>query len=86
MLILWLCCVCKRFWLCLYSDCWCLRGCMHVCACVLLYADCVVFVCVSGHVCKVIVCACLGVCVFVNVCACIMVVLCLCASLAKFVW
>ena len=47
----------------------CLPGCMHVCDCVRLYGDCVVLVCVSGHVCLVVVCAFVGVCMFVNVCA-----------------
>ena len=51
-----------------------------------LYADCVVFVCVSVNVCVVIVCVCVGVCMFVNVCACMLVVLCLYVSLAMFVW
>ena len=32
-----------------------LRVCMHVCECVRLYGDCVVFVCVSGHICMVVV-------------------------------
>ena len=41
---------------CLYGGCVCLRGCMHVCECVCWYGDCVVFVCVSGHVCIIIVC------------------------------
>ena len=60
------------------------------------------FVCVSGHVCIVIVgvcvidcmfanawacvCVCVGVCMFVNVCACMATVLCLCVSLAMMVW
>ena len=40
----------------MYRDCGCLRGCIHVCECVCLYGDCVVFVCASGNVCMVIVC------------------------------
>ena len=59
---------------------------MHACECVSLYGDCVVFLCVSGHVCIVIVCDCLGVCMFVSVCVCIVIVLCLYVSLANFVW
>ena len=34
----------------------CLRGCMLNSRCVCLYGCCVVFVCVSGHVCMVSVC------------------------------
>ena len=53
---------------CLCGDCGCLHGCMHVCACVWFYGDCVVVVCVSGTVCMVIVGVCVGVCVFVLAC------------------
>ena len=70
---------------CLCTDCVCLRVCMHVCECVCVFGDCVVFVCVSGHVCMVIVCVCICVCMFVNVCVCIVNVLCLHVSLAIFV-
>ena len=59
---------------------------MHVWVCVRLYDDCVVFACVSGHVCMLIVCACVGVSTFVNVCACMVVELCLYASPAMFIW
>ena len=86
MLVWWLCCVCMCFLPCLYGDCWCLRLCMHVCVCVCLYGDCVVFLCTFGNVCMVIVGVCVDVCMFVNVCACILIVLCLHASLAMFVW
>ena len=61
-------------WPCLYGNCECLRVCINVCECVRLYGDCVVFVCVSGHVYIAIVCVCIGVCMFVNVCAGIVVV------------
>ena len=50
---------------------------MHVCECACLNCDCVVFVNVSGHVCVVSVGVCVGVCMFVNVCACMVIVLCL---------
>ena len=62
------------------------HGCPNVCECVCLYGDCVVFVCVSGHVCMVIVGVCMGVCMLVNVCACMVVVLCLYVCLAMFEW
>ena len=55
MLVLRLCCVCVYVWPNLYGDCGCLRGCVHVCECACLYCDRVVFVCVSDHVCIVIV-------------------------------
>ena len=54
----WLCCVCMCIWLCLNSDCLCLRECIHVCERVRLYKHVVVFVCVSGNVCMVVVCVC----------------------------
>ena len=75
-------------WPCLYGDCVCLRRCVYVCDCVCLYCGCVVFVCVSGNVCIMIVGVCVGVCMLVNVCvcACMVVVLCLYVSLAMFVW
>ena len=72
-------------WPCLYGDCVCLRVCMHVCECVCLYCGCVVFVCVPGHVCMVIVDVYVGVCMFVNVCAYMVTVLCLYVSLTMFV-
>ena len=72
-------------WPCVYGDCGCLRGRMHVCWCVRLYGDCVVFVCVSCHVCMVIVGVRVNVCMCVNVCACMVIVLCLYVSLAMFV-
>ena len=53
---------------------------MRVCLC------CVVFVCVSGHVCVVNVGVYVCLCMFVGVCASIVVVLCLYMSLAMFVW
>ena len=59
---------------------------MHVCECVCLYSDFDVFVCVSGHVCMLIVGVCLNVYMFVSVCACVVVVLCLYVSLAMCVW
>ena len=77
-----LCCVCMRIWRCLYGDCLCLRGRMHICECACLYGDCVVFVCVPGHVCMVVVCVCVGVFMFVNVCVCMVGVLCLYVILA----
>ena len=58
---------------------------MHVCECEYLYGDCVVFVCVSGHVCMVIACVCMGVCMFGNACACMVIVLRLCVYPAMFV-
>ena len=83
---------------CLYDDFVCLRGCMHVCECVRLYCDCVVFVCVSCHVCIVNVCAvvCMHVCdcvclygkcvVFVCVSGCVcMVVVNVCVRVCMFV-
>ena len=70
---------------CLCCDC-VLRGYMHVCECVCVYGWCVVFVCVSGHVCNVIACVYVGVCMFVGVCACMVIVLCLYASPAVLVW
>ena len=75
-----------RLWSCVYGDCVCLRGYMHICECVCLYGACVVFVFVSGHVCIVIVGVCVGVCMFVNMCACMVLVLCLYVSLPMFVW
>ena len=59
-------CACVLFVLSLYVSpaifvswlCVCLRVCMHVCECVCVYGGSVVLVCVSGHVCMVIV----GVC------------------------
>ena len=72
-------------WPCLYGDCGCLRGCVHVCECMCLYGECIVFVCVSGHVCMMIVVVCMCACMFVNVCACTVVELCLYVSLAIFV-
>ena len=51
---------------CLYGDCLGLHQCINVCDCVRLYCDCVVFVCVPGHVCMVIVC--LHVCIYVCEC------------------
>ena len=41
---------------------------------------------VSGNVCMVIVNVCMGVCMFVNVCACMVAVLCLYVFLVMFVW
>ena len=64
----------------------CGRGCMHVCVCVCLYGDRVVFAFASGHVCMVIVGVCVGVCMLVNVCGCMVIVLCLYVSPAMFVW
>ena len=60
---------------------------MHVCDCVRLYGECVVFVCVSGYVCMVSVCVCVrvNVCMFEHVFACVVIVLCLYASLAMCV-
>ena len=55
---------------------------MYVSGCVRLYCGCVVFVCVSGHVYMVTVGVCIGVCMFVNVCDCMVVVL----SPAMLVW
>ena len=55
-------------WPCLYGDCVCLRGRMQVCDCACVYCDCIVFVCVSGHVCMVIVGGCVVACMFVSVC------------------
>ena len=74
-----------RVWQCLYGDCGCLRRCMHVSECMWLCGGCVVLVCVSGHNCMVIVCVCMSVCMFVDVCACMAVVLCLYVSLAMCV-
>ena len=51
-----------------------------------LHGDCFVFVCVFGNVCVVIVGVCMGVCMFVAVCACVVVILCLYVSLAMFLW
>ena len=45
-------CVCLRP--CLYSDCDCLRECMHVRGCACLYCDCVLFVCETFSVCMVV--------------------------------
>ena len=84
--VLWLCCVCFCLRPCVYGDCGRLHGCMHVCECVGLYVDCVVFVCAPVYVCKVIVGVCICVCMFLNVCACIVIVLCLYVPLAMFVW
>ena len=77
--------VCVCLLRCLYGDCVCLHVCMQICECVRLHGDCVVFVCVSGYVCMVLVGVCMGVCMFVNVCGCIVIVLCLYVSLAMFV-
>ena len=66
--VVWrLCCVCMCVWPCLNSDCGRLHGCMYVCA--FVYCDCVVFVCVSCHVCIVIVGVRLRVCM--HVCECV---------------
>ena len=60
---------------------------MHVCNVrVCLYCDNVVFAFVSGNVCMVIVGVCVGVLIFVDVCARMVNVLCLCVSLTMFVW
>ena len=73
-----------RIWPCVYSNCVCLHERMHVYGCV-LYGECVVFVCLWP--CLYCDCVCLhGVCMFVNVCACLVVVLCLHVSSAMFVW
>ena len=85
MLVWYLCCVCMRLWLCLYGDCGRSRGCMHVCECVCVYCGCVVFACVSGHVCVIICGVCVYVCMLVKVCGNMVVVLCLYVSLAMFV-
>ena len=85
-LVCWLCCVCMCIWPCLYGDCLCLPVRMHVCGCACVQCGCVVFVCVSGHVCMVIVRVCVNVCMFVDVCACVVVVLCLYVYLTMFVW
>ena len=69
-LVLWLCNVCMCLWPCVYGGCVCLRGYMHVCECVPLCSDCVVFVCVPGHVFMVIVCVRVGVCMLMIVCGC----------------
>ena len=45
---------------------------MRVC----LYGECVVFVCVSCYVYMVLVCVCVGVWMFVNACAYMVVLLC----------
>ena len=58
---------------------------MHVCECVCLNGGCVVFVCVPDHACIVITNVCLDVCLFVNVCDCLEIVLCLYVSFAMFV-
>ena len=81
-IVLLLGCVCMNFCPCLYGGCKCLRVCMDV----VLYGGCVVFVCVSGHVCMVIVGVCLGICMFVDVCGCMVIVLRLYVYLAMFVW
>ena len=59
---------------------------MHVGDCLFLYGGCVVFVCVSCHVCIVNVGVCMGVCMLVIVCACMVVELGLYVSLAMLVW
>ena len=59
---------------------------MHVCECVCMYCDCVVFVCVSGNCCMVVVGVCVGVCMFVEVCAYIVIVLCWYVPLVMYVW
>ena len=64
----------------------CLSGCIHVCDNVLLCGGCVVFVCVSGHVCMVIVVVCVNVFMFANVCACMVIVLRLYAYLAMLIY
>ena len=71
---------------CLSGDCACLPECIHVCECVCLYGGCVAFVCASGHVCIVIVCACVGVFMFVPVCACMVIVLCLYVCFATLIY
>ena len=50
---------------------------MYACVRVCLYDGCVVFEYVYGHVCVVIVGFCMNVCMLANVCACLVVVLCL---------
>ena len=50
-----------------------------------LCGGCVVFIFVHCHVDMVIVGVCVDVCMIVNVCACMVIVLCLHASLAMFV-
>ena len=70
----------------LYRDCGCLPECMYVCECVCLYGGCAVFVCVSGHVCMVIVGVCMGVCMFADVRACMVIVLRLHVYLAVIAW
>ena len=57
-------------------------ACLRMC----VYCGCVVFVCVSGYVCIVIVYVCVSVCMFVNVCGCIVVVLGMYVSPAMSVW
>ena len=63
-----------------------IANCIDVCECVCLYGVCVVFVCVSGNACILIVGVFPGVCMFVSACACMVIVLCLYVSLAMFVW
>ena len=69
----------------MHGECANSRGCIHVCECVCLCGDCVVFVCVPSRVCIVIVRVRVCVCMFANLCVCIVNVLCLYASLAMFV-
>ena len=59
-------------------------ACLWLCVC--LYCDCVVFACVSGHVCVVIVRVCANVFMFMGACVCMVIVLCLYVSLAELVW
>ena len=73
-------------WLCVYCDCRCLQTCMHVYDKLCLYGGCVAFACVSGHVRMLTVGVCVGVCMFVNVCDCMVIVLCLYVLLVMFVW
>ena len=49
--------------------------------CVCLYVGRDVFVCVSGYICMEIVSVCVGECMFANVCACMVFVLCVYVSL-----
>ena len=56
---------------------------LWMCEC--LCGNCVVFVCVSVDVYVVIVGVCVDVCMLVNVCGCMVILLCLYVSLAKVV-
>ena len=64
-------------WSCLYGDCVyvCAGVCMFVSVCVCLYGKCVVFICVSGNDCMMVVGVCVCVCMFVNGWACVVIVL-----------